>query len=544
MKPSIVLLLFFMNFSILAQSEQNYADQQVILKFKESNALKLDFLQQLKVEELQKINQEIGVYEINKTGNKREGNTFLLKFNNTSFEVEEVIELYQKTGRFEYVEPNFIGTAGGKMLTVPNDALYGNRQWGLKNNGSFSLAPATAGADIDMEPAWDIETGDPNMIIAILDSGLRLNHPEFSGRIWVNSGEVIDGVDNDGNGFIDDVEAGWDFANADNDPTDDQGHGTNVAGIALATGNNNIGYAGVNWNSKIMVCKILNDQNNGYYSWFVEGIYYAVNNGAKVLNMSVGGSSYSSLLADAIQYAYDNDVVVVACMMNENNGATYYPAGLPETIAVGSTDPDDQRTSPFFWSGSSGSNYGDHIDVVAPGNFIYGLHHQSNTYYDSYWGGTSQATPLVAGLASLILAQNPALTVEDVRSIIINSAEDQVGDSTEDVPGWDPFYGSGRINAYSALNSMGISPNFQSDNSIVYPNPISINETLNIIGAPPGDYEVVFYDVLGKKCASFRTEALNEGIELKIPNLSPGLHLVKINNMQTKEIVVKKLMIH
>ncbi|MGB0897575.1 MAG: S8 family serine peptidase, partial [Flavobacteriaceae bacterium] len=192
---------------------------------------------------------------------------------------------------------------------------------------------------------------------------------------------------------IDDLTAGWDFINNDNNPTDDHGHGTNVAGIVLASGNNAIGYAGVNWNSRVMICKALNSTNSGSYAAIAGSIYYAVDNGAKVISMSIGGSGNSVTLSDAIDYCYNNGVVLVACMMNFNNNVNYYPAAYTNVIAVGSTDPDDKRSNPFFWSNTSGSNYGNHIDLVAPGNYMYGLSYSSDTNYGSYWGGTSQATP-------------------------------------------------------------------------------------------------------------------------------------------------------
>ena len=248
------------------------------------------------------------------------------------------------------------------------------------------------------------------MTVAIIDSGCKLDHPEFAQRIWRNQKEIAgNGLDDDGNGYIDDVR-GWDFAANDNNPTDDHGHGTNVTGIVGASGNNEVGYAGVNWACKLMVCKGLDSQNNGFYSWWTSAIYYAVNNGARVINMSLGGLSASQAMQDAVDYATQQGVVVVACMMNTNTSTPYYPAALTGVVAVGSTDPNDARSSPFFWSASSGSNYGAHLSVVAPGNDIYGLSYLSNTNYNSYWGGTSQATPHVAGLVSLLLTLRPQLT--------------------------------------------------------------------------------------------------------------------------------------
>lgn len=365
----------------------------------------------------------------------------------------QAVREYEQSGLFRYVEVDAVGQAGGVQGFAPNDAVY-NRQWGLNNTGSFSLSAARAGADIKMEDAWAVTRGDSSVTVVIIDSGCKLDHPEFSGRIWRNRQETAgNNIDDDQNGYVDDVN-GWNFVTNTNNPTDDQGHGTNVAGIVGATGNNGIGYAGVNWACKLMVCKGLNAQNSGLYSWWISAMYYAVNNGARVLNMSLGGLSPSQAMQDAVNYATQRGVVVVVCMMNENNNTTYYPAGLNGVVAVGATNPNDARTSPFFWSTTSGSNYGSHISVVAPGNYIYGLSHQSNTNYNTYWGGTSQATPHVAGLVSLLLTVKPQLTPAQVKTLLQTTADDRVGNPAEDAPGWDPYYGHGRVHAARALQAV------------------------------------------------------------------------------------------
>jgi subtilisin family serine protease len=179
-------------------------------------------------------------------------------------------------------------------------------------------------------------------------------------------------------------------------------------------------------------------------------------------------------------------------MMNFDNSAVYYPVGFPTTIAVGSTDANDQRSSPFFWSATSGSSYGNHIDIVAPGNFIYGLSHQSNSNYNAYWGGTSQAAPLVSGVCALLLAQNPSLTPTAIRTILRNSAEDQVGDPNEDVPGFDIYHGYGRLNAYQALlaNSVGATELDELSELTVFPNPSSTELRIKAVSLE-GDLRIV-----------------------------------------------------
>ncbi|NLO49761.1 MAG: S8 family serine peptidase [Bacteroidales bacterium] len=404
------------------------------------------------------------------TGRKMTNHSYVVQFPDGT-DIQQIINEFYTTGDIEYAEADAKGSTGGVAGITPTDPYY-SRQWSLKNDGTFPLSPAVAGDDIDMESAWEIEQGDSTVVVAIIDTGIKLDHPDLAGRIWTNYNEIPDnGIDDDGNGYIDDVQ-GWDMANDDNLPKDDFGHGTNVAGIVGANGNNEIGYAGVDWNCKIMALKGLSNENWGYYSWWAAAIYYAVDNGANVINMSLGGESYSATFQEAVDYALDNNVVVVACMMNTNSNTTFYPAGFAGVIAVGATNPNDERAYPFYWSTTSGSNYGEHISVIAPGNYIYGLHYLSNTNFNTYWGGTSQATPHVAALSALLLAQNISLTPAQIKAIIELSAEDQVGDPAEDTPGWDQYYGHGRINAYNALLSVNVNEVRSDVEKIaVFPNP-------------------------------------------------------------------------
>lgn len=428
------------------------------------------------------------------TGKKSQRNILLLQFEATT-NTDELLTEYNALPEVTIAEIDHIGSTAGVEGLTPNDANY-SKQWGMNNDGTFANAFSIAGADVEMQKAWEIEQGDPNITVCILDSGVKLDHPEFQGRLWTNTKEIAgNGLDDDDNGLIDDFY-GWDFVNNDNDPTDDLGHGTNVAGITAASGNNNIGYAGVDWNCKVMALKGIDENNSGFYSWWISGIYYAVDNGANVINMSLGGNSNSAILKDAINYAVDKGVVVVVCMMNTNSQNTFYPAAFPAVIAVGSTDPDDTRTAPFFWSASSGSNYGTHISVVAPGNFIFGLHYKSNTNYTSYWGGTSQATPLVAGIASLLLAQKPSRTPAEIKSIIQSTSEDQVGDPLEDIEGWDKYYGYGRVNAFKALSQILSlkDPLAKNEQAFVYPNPAK--ETFKV-DFPSGAEHVQIINFLG-----------------------------------------------
>ena len=525
------------NFSFAQNNNGLIVQFKVNEKPKSSEVLKL---QKFNNPEIRSLNKSNKIKSIKLTGNKKKKDTYILALD-SSKSVKELIEDYKKTGLFKYVEPNYVGSGHGFQNT-PNDTYF-NRQWSHYNDGTFSASNATSDADIDTDLAWDITQGDPNLIVAILDSGAKLDHPEFSGRIWVNTNENEDGSDTDSNNFVDDIN-GWDFVNNDNDPTDDHGHGTNVGGIALASGNNNLGYAGVNWNSKIMICKILDDENSGYYSWWADAVYYAVDNGASVINMSVGGDGSSTLLEDAVNYAYDNNVPVVVSTGNQNS-VIQYPAQYANAFAIGSTNPDDTRSVPFFWNETSGSNYGPALDFVAPGNYMYGLNNSSNTNYNYYWGGTSQAAPHVAGLISLLLSVDSNLTVDEIRTILEETSEDEVGDS-EDTAGWDQYYGHGRINAFQALTHTSLSiDKFEgaNQNLIVYSNPTASGSNLKILNLVNGENVITIYNMIGQKIYKTSHSALDNAAIINLPELTTGNYILRINNSSKNKSTIKNLII-
>jgi thermitase len=381
--------------------------------------------------------------------------------NNTK-DIAEIIKDYNSDENIEYSEPNFIGFAAGekgsdkyllpelnKML--PNDSYF-YKQWYLKNDGT--VRPTTgssgkSGADVNIIKAWDIEQGNDDLIVAILDSGINDDSPDLSQRLWVNTKEIPNnGIDDDHNGYIDDYK-GWDFAYEGSYNQDGFGHGTNIATVIGARTNNNYGFAGINSKCKLMNCKNLNDDNSGEYEWWAKSIIYAVDNGARIINMSEGGADYSKTLKKAVDYALKKGVLVSAAMMNKANNDDYYPASYIGVFAVGATDTDDKRCKRFTWGG--GSCWGKHISVVAPGNKIYGIDYSDVNNFDLYWSGTSQATAVVSGLASLLLTQKPERTVDELKSIITSTALDLVGDPSEDKPGWDQFMGYGRVDFYRAL---------------------------------------------------------------------------------------------
>jgi hypothetical protein len=350
--------------------------------------------------------------------------------------LEEVLRNLAADPDVEYAEPDYIGHGDGRgrpsaaglnhVALEPGDPGL-NWQWGISNTGQSPFF-GTPGIDVNALHAWDITTGDSKTILAVLDTGIALNHPEFAGRIM----------------------QGKNFVNTSKDPADDYGHGTNVASVAAASGGNGIGIAGMNWSCRILPIKILDSHNSGQYSWFAAGFIYAADNGARVINISAGGSGQSQALADAVTYAQSLGVIVVACMMNSNNETPYYPAAYPGVIAVGAIDIHGARVVPFCYSSTTGSNYGSHIAFVAPGNYILGLDYIDFSTSD-YWCGTSQATPFVSGLVTLMLAVNPPLTTQQVYDALKAGARDQIGPANEDAPGWDKYFGWGLIDSYKSL---------------------------------------------------------------------------------------------
>jgi subtilisin family serine protease len=460
-------------------------------------------------------------------------------------DIDSVVEVLKSSGTFAIVEPNYIGEAGGRQMvtppTLPDDRNF-DRQWSLRNDGSFTLSPATARADIDITNAWDIETGSSDIVVAVLDSGDPATHRELRNRLWSNE-TSINGTDDDGNGYIDDTR-GYNFVDDDPFPVDNHGHGSNVAGIIVAEANNNNGFSGVDWQCKLMTLKVLDDDGFGFYSDWAEAIFYAVDNGAHVINMSLGGVSYSQLLQNAVNYATDRGVLVVACMMNDNTNAPRYPAALDNVLSVGSTDPDDTRTRPFFWASDSGSNWGPHIDLVAPGNYIYGLHPRQFSNFNTYWGGTSQAAPHVAGVATLLLAQDNTRTPADLIELITSTADDVVGDA-DDVPGYDLYYGHGRLNAYRALEAGAalVSTTAVEEDSAfeVTPNPVVRPAPITISTTSSARSEVSIYDMSGQRISvDYLT---GRQMTLATDDLELGMYIIRLaqdnGKHSTRRIVVQ-----
>lgn len=294
-----------------------------------------------------------------------------------------------------------VARALGENTPFPDVANLGGINWG----NDMVNAPEV----------WAQGYTGQNTVVAVIDSGVDYTHTDLDANIWVNSDEIAgDGIDNDGNGYIDDIR-GWDFVDRDNTPMDLNGHGTHVAGT-IAGENNGTGVTGVAYNARIMPVRVLDANGSGTESDVIAGIHYAVDNGADVINLSLGGDSTSEAEREAIRYAAEHGVVVVMAAGNSGGSSPGYPAHYATDwgIAVGAVNSSNQMPA---WSNRAGIPSLDY--VVAPGVGVYSTI-PGNTY--ATYNGTSMATPHVAGLAALMLSANPNLTPAQVESILTQTA--------------------------------------------------------------------------------------------------------------------------
>lgn len=331
-------------------------------------------------------------------------------------------------GGLRFAEPVTLGRYGGE----PDDPQFA-QQWALRNAGQQGGTP---GADVGALAAWEITGGQPSVVVAVLDSGVDLDHPDLAANLWVHPGEIAaNGVDDDGNGFVDDVR-GWDFAGGDNDPEGLHYHGTAVAGVVAAVGDNGVGIAGLAGGGDGGAgCRVLPVAVGSFAPQSAvvdDAIVYAADLGARVISLSLSVGSSAAIEA-AVDYAVGAGALVVCA--SGNGGATVsFPASLSQVLAVGSTDRHDAP--------SSFSNGGSALDLVAPGEAVV-MTSLGGGYFTS--SGTSFAAPLVSALAALLVGQVPALTPAGLRELLVETAVD-LGN-----PGWDPLTGHGRIDARAAL---------------------------------------------------------------------------------------------
>jgi len=366
-----------------------------------------------------------------------------------------ILTEYNNNPEVEYAEPNYIYRAA----IVPSDSYYKN-QWYLKK--------------INAEDAWNIIRESPQVIIAIIDSGVQIKHPDLKDNIWSNTKEVANNkIDDDKNGFIDDIN-GWDFIENTPDPSPKLNngfteaglfHGTIVAGVAAASGNNASGVAGVTWKAQIMALRILDGAGQGNTSNVIKAIDYAIANGAHIINLSFVGLGYSKSMESAIRRAYEAGIVIVAAAGNDEGGEGYsldklpmYPVcydgarGENMVIGVAATDTIDQRAPFSFYSHK-------YVDISAPGITIFNtiVYSPENNiggnpldrHYDGYWSGTSMAAPMVSGAFALVIQANPKLSRQEVIDVVLKN--------TANINKLNPNYidqlGAGRLDVLMAVEN-------------------------------------------------------------------------------------------
>ncbi|MHC1768912.1 MAG: S8 family serine peptidase [Verrucomicrobiia bacterium] len=407
------------------------------------------------------------------------------------------VHALEDSGLFDYVQPSYVYT----NLLVPNDARFGdNTLWGLRNTGA---AGGLSGSDIGAVRAWDITTGSTNVVVAVIDSGIRYTHQELAGQMWRNPKEIPgNGIDDDRNGFVDDIY-GPNPAGGNGDPMDDNDHGTHVAGTIGAAANDGFPHVGVAWKVRLMACKFLGSDGFGTTDDAIRCLNYAVEQGARVINASWGGGPFERALLDALTAARRRGVLFVAASGNDfsdNDAYAFYPASyrLDNVISVASLDRRDRL--------SSFSNFGrTSVHLGAPGESIYSCTASSDSAYEAL-DGTSMAAPHVAGVAALILAEFPNASVPEIRERLLSTAVPVAALDGKALTG-------GRVNAFLALSAtpdgsleLGFDPPENSDLS----------------ARRPVRFTVTVTDLTGVTNATVRASIQSSGAEVQFRNDGAG----------------------
>jgi len=347
---------------------------------------------------------------------------------------------YQQLAEVEYAEPNFeieLDEAEAPLEPIlPHDPQF-NDQWALANSGQRG---GKQGADISATVAWATTTGSEKVVVAVLDSGVDYTHEDLIQNMWMRPADMAPYQDNE-LGAIDD-EHGFNAIDSASDPMDDNGHGTHCAGIIGAEGENNLGIAGVNWKVKIMPLKFLNSGGFGSTKDAIEAINYVIERkkagvNVRIISASWGSTQRSRALGDVIRKAYENDILFIAAAGNastNNDRTPHYPSSYPSVVSVAALDRHDEL--------AKFSNYGvKSVAIAAPGVEILSTW-LGNAYEEK--SGTSMATPVVSGVAALILAEHPRMSVDDLKKKLLASTDPIVALKGKTVTG-------GRINAAKAL---------------------------------------------------------------------------------------------
>ena len=418
---------------------------------------------------------------------------FKLRFEK-DYPVEDYINELYATGYFDLVEPVYVH----QTLFTPNDPAIGSQYY-------INLVKANE--------AWDITQGDPSIVIGIVDTGGDLDHPDLQNNIYIDPADPTDGIDNDGDGYVDN-NRGWDFSGADialigtpgfqgdNNPSvisgNKFGHGTMVAGCASATTNDGVGISGIGFNTKLLFTKHFADNqpdnSTSYSSNLYEGVLYAALHGAKIINCSWGNPNSSGIAQDIINYVtLDLGCLVVAAAGNSNSESPLYPAAYDNVLSVASSDENDLRS----WF----SNYGNTVDIIAPGSNIYTTNYDNGYRSDS---GTSLSAPLVAGAAALVWAHHPEYTPLQVAEQLRISADETFYLNS---PGFEFKLGKGRLDIAQALTF--VSPSVRARNQVL------VNDAGELPG--PGESATLFYDFTNYLASS------SPGLTVTITSSSPYL---------------------
>ncbi|CAN5383753.1 hypothetical protein BH10PLA2_BH10PLA2_02320 [soil metagenome] len=392
--------------------------------------------------------------------------------------VDQALAAYRSNPAVQYAEGNSVV----HRTAVPNDPYYTQVQWALNNTGQNG---GTIGADINAQAAWNVTSGSRSVIVATLDSGIDYSHPDIAANVWTNTGDsTANGVDNDGDGFIDDIR-GWNFVSNNNNVMDDFAHGTHVAGILGAVGNNGTGVAGVAWNVQIMPVKMLDSAGNGTTANAVLALNYAVAHGARVVNISWNGGPYSQAFRDALQSAGNRGVLIVCAAGNDNandDTNTNYPPSynLPNMIVVAATD--SRNNIAGF------SNYGSStVGLAAPGVSILSTV-PGNSY--GYMDGTSMATPQVAGAAALLLSADPSLSIAEIKARLLGGTDfiGNVGNNSS-----KPTQTNGILNVGNSIKADLSWNSFTSPTSVQAGQSFTVSGSYRDSGSNAGTFTIGYY---------------------------------------------------
>ncbi len=430
---SILLILI-----ISWASALTYSPREIIVKLTDSRA-------ELDIESLPLMSRWLKSYGVRNVTplTKKISNQFYVIETDRQIPISEIEEKRNQFSSIEYIQPNYLN----KFHTTTSDPYFYQQQHEL----------------CQIPEAWTFTTGDEDLMIAVVDSGILFEHPDLENVYYHNENEIPDSNhDDDGNGYVDDWR-GWDFTDAptlnnialgdyterDNDASDENYHGTHVSGIIGAEVNNGKGIAGVIWEKQLLAIRagFRTTSGGGYLQDddVSAAIIYATDMGADIINMSWGSSYYSPIIADACQYAYDRGVILVASSGNDPGPFISYPAKLSTVISVGSVDESKEL--------SSFSSYGPELDIVAPGSQIlstYSMEGNNDGY--SELSGTSMAAPYAAGIIGLLISQRPGITFDELKTMLYTTTEYLPIGSVE-ASGFNQYYGYGLINAYNLLST-------------------------------------------------------------------------------------------